>query len=61
MSDKTAPLYQYNPDEPVTLTCDASQKDIPGILEQNGHPVMAVSKILTKAEQSYTVKSSERL
>ena len=54
-------LKPYQVDQPVVLTCDASQKGIAGILEQNGHPVMAVSKILTRAEQNYSQIEREAL
>ena len=54
-------LKPYQPDQPVVLTCDASQKGIAGIIEQNGHPVMAVSKILTRVEQNYSQIEREAL
>ena len=54
-------LRPYQHGIPVTLTCDASQKGIAGILEQDGHPVMAVSKILTRAEQNYSQIEREAL
>ena len=54
-------LRPYQPDQPVVLTCDASQKGIAGILEQNDHPVLAISKILTEAEHNYSQIEREAL
>ena len=47
-------LHSYELDQPATLTTDASEKSIGGILTQNGKPVMFVSRVLTPAEQKYS-------
>ena len=38
----------------VTITTDASEKAIGGVLSQEGHPVIYVSKKLSQAEQRYS-------
>ena len=47
-------LKSYDLHKPVTLTTDASEKAIGGVLTQDGHPVMFVSRVLTKTEQRYS-------
>ncbi|MEL7079444.1 MAG: RNase H-like domain-containing protein [Cyanobacteria bacterium J06582_2] len=49
------PLVQpYSLDNEVTLTTDASEKTIGGVLTQNGHPVIYISRNLSKSEQKYS-------
>lgn len=52
-------LRPYQPDQPVV--CCQSQKGTAGIFEQNSHPVLAISKILTKPEQNYSQIEHEAL
>ena len=48
------PLVQpYTLDREVTLTTDASEKTIGGVLTQNDHPVIYISRNLTSAEQKH--------
>ena len=54
-------LRSYELSQPATLTTDASEKAIAGILTQNGQPVMFVSRILTAAEQRYSNVEREAL
>ena len=56
----SAPVVQpYSLSKPVTLTTDASGTAIAGILTQNGHPVIFVSKTLTLAERKYSATERE--
>ena len=54
-------LTSYELKQPATLTTDASEKAIAGILTQNGRPVMFVSRVLTSAEQRYSNVEREAL
>ena len=45
----------------VTITTDASEKDFGGVLSQEGHPVIYVSKTLPQAEQRYSNIEREAL
>ena len=54
-------LKSYDLHKPVTLTTDASEKAIGGVLTQEGHPVMFVSRVLTKTEQRYSNVEREGL
>ena len=48
------PLVQpYSPQKEATVTTDASEKTIGGVLPQEGHPVLYVSRKLTPDEQNY--------
>ena len=48
------PLVQpYSPQKEATVTTNASEKVIDGVLLQEGHPVLCVSKKLTPEEQNY--------
>ena len=51
----------FNPNDKVTLICDASPVDIGAILEQNGRLVPCVSKTLTTAEKGYPQIEQEAL
>ena len=49
------PLVQlYSLQKEATVTTDASEKAIGGVLSQEGHPVIYVSRKLTPAEQNYS-------
>ena len=49
------PLVQpYTLDKEVTLTTDAPEKTNGGVLTQNDHPVIYISRNLTSAEQKYS-------
>ena len=54
-------LKPFQPGKPITVTCDASQKGLGAVMEQDGFPVMAISKILTEAEQKYSQIEREAL
>lgn len=51
----------YDLHKEVTLSCDASDKAISGILSQEGRPVMYLSRTLTGAEQNYSIIEKEAL
>ena len=49
------PLVQpYSVQKEATVTTDASEKAIGGVLSQEGHPVIYVSRNLTPVEQNYS-------
>lgn len=54
-------LTPFNPNETVVLTTDASPTGIGAVLEQNGRPVLFVSKTLTSAEKKYAQIEREAL
>ena len=54
-------LQPYNLREEVTLTTDASERAIAGVLTQNGSPVIFVSRSLTSAERNYSNVEREAL
>ena len=54
-------LKSYDLHKPVTLTTDASEKAIGGVLTQDDHPVMFVSRVLTGTEQRYSNVEREGL
>ncbi|PAA64530.1 hypothetical protein BOX15_Mlig015521g3 [Macrostomum lignano] len=58
---RDAQLTAYDPDRPVELEVDASQKALGGILSQEGRPVLYISKILSKAERNYSQIEREAL
>lgn len=46
------PLVQpFDPNKETELTTDASEKAVSGIISQNGHPVMYMSRKLSSSEQ----------
>ena len=48
------PLVQpYTLDKEVTLTTDAPEKTFGGVLTQNDHPIIYISRNVTSAEQKY--------
>ena len=56
------PLVQpYSLQKEATVTADASEKIIGGVLSQEGHPVIYVSRKLTPAEQNYSNIEREAL
>ena len=49
-----APLLKYyNPEDELTVQCDASDTGLGAALLQNGRPVAFVSRALTKTERGY--------
>jgi len=54
-------LKPYDPNSEVTLTCDASGHAIGASLEQNGYPVIFISKKLSPAEVNYAQIDREAL
>lgn len=54
-------LRPYSLQKEVTLTTDASERAIGGVLTQEGHPVMYVSRALTPAEGRYSNIEREAL
>ena len=54
-------LASYDLNKPATLTTDASEKAIGGVLTQNDRPVIFVSRTLTKAEERYSNIEKEAL
>lgn len=54
-------LQPYNLDKEVTLTTDSSKYALGASLTQEGHPVIYVSRCLTKAEQNYSNIEREAL
>ena len=54
-------LRPYSLQREVTLTTDASERAIGGVLTQEGHPVMYVSRALTPAEGRYSNIEREAL
>ena len=56
------PIVQpYSIQKEATVTTDASEKAIGGVLSQDGHPVIYVSRKLTPAEQNYSNIKGEAL
>ncbi len=56
------PVVQpYSLEKEVTLTTDASRGALGACLTQNGHPVIYVSRTLSKAEQNYSNVEREAL
>ena len=47
-------VQHYSLQKEATVTTDASEKAIGGVLLQEGHPVKYVSRKLTPAEQNYS-------
>ena len=54
-------LQSYSLQNEATVTTDASEKPIGGVLSQEGHPVIYVSRNLTPGEQSYLIIEREAL
>jgi hypothetical protein len=54
-------LRSYSLSEEATLTTDASEAAIAGVLSQNGRPVMFISRMLTAAEKNYSNVEREGL
>ena len=48
-------LLTYNVCKPVVIQCDASIEGLGATLLQEDHPVVSVSRSLTKSECNYTV------
>jgi predicted Fe-S protein YdhL (DUF1289 family) len=58
----TAPLLKfYNPEEELTIQCDASEKGLGAALMQNGQPIAFTSRALTDAETRYAQIEKEML
>jgi hypothetical protein len=57
-----APVLKYfSNEDPVTLSCDASQYGLGCVILQNDHPVSYASKALSNAEQAYAQIEKELL
>ncbi|MBM6549372.1 RNA-directed DNA polymerase [Streptococcus dysgalactiae subsp. equisimilis] len=54
-------LHPFNPKQRPVLITDASPSGIGAVLEQNGYPVVCISRRLTKAEQGYAQTHREAL
>ena len=54
-------LRYYDPEEELTILCDASQNGLGAALLQNGQPVSVASRALTTAEQNYAQIEKENL
>lgn len=54
-------LKLFNPNAPTSLICDASEKAIGGMLEQDGCPVICVSRKLSESETRYSQTQKEAL
>ena len=62
MELSSRPVVQpYSLKKEVTITTDASEKAIDGVLSQEGHPVIYVSQRLSLAEQRYSNIEREAL
>lgn len=56
------PVIQiYNPNKELTLETDASEQAISGVLTQDGHPVLYLSRTLSPAESHYSNIEREAL
>ena len=51
---KKAVVKVCNPKKDITLTTDATEQAISGILSQEGHPMMYLSRRLTNTEFNYS-------
>ena len=58
---KDTTLRYFDPNKPVVIQVDASQKGLGAALLQDGYPVAFASKALTPAEQRYANIESEML
>lgn len=58
---KDTMLRSYDPNLPVELEVDASQKALGGVLSQEGQPVLFISKVLSRAETNYSQIEREAL
>ena len=54
-------LKYYSLEEPITISCDASQSGLGAVLMQGGRPVAYASKALTNAEYAYAQIEKELL
>ena len=54
-------VHIFYPKKDITLTTDASQHFVSGILSQDGHPVMYLSRRLTTTEHNYSNIERETL
>ena len=54
-------VQPYSQQKEATVTTDASEKAVGGVLSQEGHPVIYVSRKLTPAEQNYSNIEREAL
>ena len=55
------PVQLLSLQKKTTITTDASEKAIGGVISQEGHPVIYVSRKLTPAEQNYSNIEQEAL
>ena len=54
-------LSYYQPDQPLSIQCDASQKGLGAALIQDGRPVAYASRSLSDTEQRYAQIEKEML
>ena len=58
----SAPVLQYfRPDQPITLSVDASSKGLDAVLLQDGHPIAYASRALSTTQQRYAQIEKEML
>ena len=57
----TPVLKFFNPEEPVSLSVDASSKGLGAVILQNNQPVAYASKALTESQQKYAKIEKEML
>lgn len=58
---QTPILRYYDPSEPLTIQCDASQLGVGCVLLQDGRPIAYASRTLTKTEKNYASIEREPL
>ena len=54
-------LKYYDPDKPLVLQCDTSEKGLGASLLQDGKPIASVSRVLTTTEMNYAQIKKEFL
>ena len=53
MATTSPPLKYYNPEDELTIQCDASEKGLGAVVLQKGQPVAFASRALTDTESRY--------
>ena len=54
-------LKYYDPDKPLVLQCDTSEKGLAASLLQDGKPIAYASRVLTTTELNYAQIKKELL